>query len=66
MNLIASLFLTVGLGQPVVLPGCCPAVTWVAVRVVPVVLVARAMPATAPQPEPMVRDQGAATHVARI
>lgn len=63
MNLIASLFLTVGLGQPVVLPGCCPAVTWVAVRVV---LVARAMPATAPQPEPMVRDQGAATHVARI
>lgn len=39
MNILTSIILTVILHQPVVIPSCCPVMTVVTLRVVPIVLV---------------------------
>lgn len=67
MNLFLSVVLTLGIQQPVLIPGCCPVVNVLVWRVVPVLVRAPPVaPVVGPAPNHDPREMGAVPHVARI
>lgn len=66
MNLFVSLVLSLGLQQPVVVPGCCPLATWVAIPLVVYLVPARPAPSPSQSPSPPARPQERLPHAAYL